>query len=699
VALDAGVFDPADPPDGGDPRPVEGAIDVSVRAQSVAERMQQSSEAVQVVELANSRRQAADLGEVLARTQGVGVRRTGGLGSNERISLNGFSDDQVRVFVDGLPIEYTGFGAGLANIPINLLERVEIYRGVVPIRFGADALGGALNVVTKLPTRGRGGHASLLLGSFGTERVSAGAHQLHRPSGFLARVQGFLDHAKNDYPIRIDVPSPSGQSTRMNVYRRHDAYRSYGGGVDLGFVRRPWAERLLLKLFASTFDKEIPHNLVMTQPYGEARWARQNYGANLHYAQPLTARLRVEAVLGYGLQVTDFRDKGEYLYNWFGQRQRMLSDAGEIEGVVYDTTLYQHGVFGRAHVSYQIDAHNTVRASFAPNFTTRSGEDRGNAGPSQLDGLAKLTTMVTGVEHALTLFDERLENTLFGKVYLYRARIEELLDSGLFRERDRQDPYLGGGDAVRFRIMPWLYVKGAYEYAVRTPRPDELFGDGALVFANLNIQPERSHNVNFGVTLLQNHPRRGSMKLDLNGFDRHARDLIYRSGSDTVQRYRNVGRARSTGLEVIGSYSMPGDYLSATGNLTYFELINQTNTGADATTKGDRVPNLPYLFANAMVRGALPKLLLDDDSLSLTYYLRYVHGFYRTWESQGDNTYKQTVDKQLSHTLSLTYLVRTLDESFAMTVEVQNLTDARLYDVFGAQRPGRGYYAKVTADF
>src|SRR4051812_27857477 len=121
---------------------------ITVRGLSEASQREQSADAVTVVNTERARRESADLGEVLARTRGVGLRRAGGLGSTARLSLGGFADDQVRIFLDGVPLDLTGFPFGIANVPVNLIERIEIYSGVLPVRFGADALGGGINLVT-----------------------------------------------------------------------------------------------------------------------------------------------------------------------------------------------------------------------------------------------------------------------------------------------------------------------------------------------------------------------------------------------------------------------------------------------------------------------------------------------------------------------------------------------------------------------
>ncbi|MEM6533055.1 MAG: TonB-dependent receptor plug domain-containing protein [Myxococcota bacterium] len=105
---------------------------ITVEGRSVGKSIEDSAKAVTVIETSEAQERAADLGEVLARTQGVGVQRTGGLGSPARLSLNGLTDDQIRFFIDGVPLEIAGFPFGLANVPVNIVDRVEVYRGVVP---------------------------------------------------------------------------------------------------------------------------------------------------------------------------------------------------------------------------------------------------------------------------------------------------------------------------------------------------------------------------------------------------------------------------------------------------------------------------------------------------------------------------------------------------------------------------------------
>lgn len=89
-----------------------------------------------------------NLGDALSQLPGMKVRESGGVGSDMQLMLDGFSGRHVKVFIDGVPQEGAGAAFDLNNIPVNFAERIEVYKGVVPVGFGTDAIGGVINIVT-----------------------------------------------------------------------------------------------------------------------------------------------------------------------------------------------------------------------------------------------------------------------------------------------------------------------------------------------------------------------------------------------------------------------------------------------------------------------------------------------------------------------------------------------------------------------
>ena len=61
------------------------------------------------------------------------LRESGGVGSDMQLMLDGFSGKHVKVFIDGVPQEGARTVFDLNNIPVNFAERIEVYKGVVPV--------------------------------------------------------------------------------------------------------------------------------------------------------------------------------------------------------------------------------------------------------------------------------------------------------------------------------------------------------------------------------------------------------------------------------------------------------------------------------------------------------------------------------------------------------------------------------------
>ncbi|MGC4118263.1 MAG: TonB-dependent siderophore myxochelin receptor MxcH [Myxococcales bacterium] len=683
------------------PPAADAGFQTTVRAKSEAQRLRESAQAVKVVETRQARRQSADLGEVLARTEGVAVQRTGGLGSGTRLSLNGLTDDQIRFFLDGLPLDLAGYPFGLSNVPVNLVDRVEIYRGVVPVRFGADALGGAVNLVSEPLRPGPRGALSYELGSHQTHRVTLAASDRDASAGTFVRGTGFFDAAENDYPVDVETWDPSGQLSPARVSRFHDGYQAGGGSLETGVVGRSWARRLAVRGFITGFARELQHDLDMQVPYGEAALGRTGLGATLFWSVDLPRELSLDVSAGYAFERTWLLDVSRCVYDWYGRCAGQRPQPGEVEGVPHDQVIWGHSGFGRVNLEWRPRSQHTVRLSVAPTYVTRTGDERQQRNPSARDPLTArkdLFTLVAGAEHELQAFDGRLDNVAFAKGYLQLVRGEEALLGGFFRDRSRDSKRAGVGDALRFRFADPVWAKLSYEWATRLPRPDEVFGDGGLVQADLDLVPESSHNLNAGVTVDARDTRAGSFRLDLHGFLREASQLIVLLGNDRFYSYHNVYSARSLGVEAAAGWTEPHGYLALDANVTYVDFRNTSATGSFADYAGDRVPNRPYLFANAAARGQLRELAMPGDELALSYSLRYVHDYFRGWESVGIHAYKQRVPEQLLHSLALTYLFRLDTARLTASVEAQNLTDEPAFDVYGVQRPGRTFRTKLTCE-
>lgn len=675
----------------------EGVWELEVLGRTAAEERVRSADSVTVVDTEEARRRTADLGEVMARTQGLAVQRSGGLGSGERISLQGFTDDQIRFFLDGVPLHLAGYPFGLANVPVDLVERIEVYKGVVPVRLGADALGGAIQLVTPSDPGTHAG-ASWTGGSFDTHRLAGSFRHRDPDTGLLARFEAFHDTSRNDYPIDVEVADLSGQLHPATVPRFHDAYRATGAAAEVGVVERGAVERLGLRAFVSDHHKELQHDVLMTAPYGEVTYGGRSAGVTARAELDLSADVRLDLVTAYARDERWFEDVGACVYDWYGRCLVERALPGEL-GPATDQLRLDDDLFGRAVLTVEPGARQQVVLSVTPTGFSRTGDDA-EIPPDRVDPLTarrSVRGLVTGLEHGADLALDRVRTVVFAKDYLQWVDSEETaLGGGAVLDAARRTHAVGAGFGLR--VEPWrdVLLKASGERATRLPDPEELFGDGALVLDNPDLVPERSWNGNLELVAGREGTAVGDLRLDVALFGRASRDLVVLLGDERYFAYYNVFGARTLGVEGAGGWTSPGGHLAVGLAGTWQDVRNASEEGAFGSFAGDRIPNRPWLFATSDVRLAWPEVTGPRDELSLAVTSRYVHPFLRGWESVGLVAFKQEIPAQLSHAVALGWVGRGERNTLSATLEVQNLTDATLYDTFGVQRPGRGVYGKFT---
>ena len=110
------------------------------------------------------------VGDALRRVPGVDVRQSGSFGKTTAVSIRGANPNSVQVLVDGVRVKSPTLGiAELADISPDLIERIEIVRGPQSTLYGADAIGGVINIITK---KGQGkvfqGSIEEQVGNYGT---------------------------------------------------------------------------------------------------------------------------------------------------------------------------------------------------------------------------------------------------------------------------------------------------------------------------------------------------------------------------------------------------------------------------------------------------------------------------------------------------------------------------------------------------
>jgi len=681
------------------PPPEPAPVEVTVRGASVAQRQRGSPLAVEVVELWQHKKSSADLGEVLTRNTSLRVQREGGLGSTGRYSLNGLSGDRVRFFIDGVPLEFSSYQMGVANVPVNLVDRVEVYQGVVPVRFGADALGGAVNLVTDENVRASKGGASYQVGSFGTHRAALAGRKFFEKSRAFARASAFFDTSRNDYPIDVELTDDRGKLSPATVRRFHDGYRGAGVTIGAGLVDRTWADRFVLQAYAADYQRDVQHNVGMTVPYGEVEYGRGTLGTSLNYAKSWTDVGRLDAVFGYSLRRTGFRDLSSCRYDWDGRCIFVKPLAGELDSLPADRVLNDHALFARTQLTLRPTDGHTLRLALAPTVASRSGYDREIAADTY-DGLRAERRLVGGVLGGEYEVDaDWLGSIAFAKLYQQSATSEEKAPNGQPRRRQKHDLLFGAGDSVRVRLAPQVYLKASYEYAARLPNLDERFGDGGLTIDNPALEPERSENYNLGAYVDDRKTSVGKLRAKLSGAFRRVSDLVQRVNTGTYYKYENVLSARVLGVDSALGWSSPDDLLGIDLNFSYQEMRNTSRTGRYAMFRGDRVPNEPYLQAGGAAYLRARAVFTASDSLDFEWNVRHVRRFLLGWEGAAVQAARLDVPNQTTHSALVAYTLPYERSTLRSSFEIQNLSNEKVFDFYGVQRPGRSFYWKMTFDY
>ena len=133
------------------------------------------------------------------------------------------------------------------------------------------------------------------------------------------------------------------------------------------------------------------------------------------------------------------------------------------------------------------------------------------------------------------------------------------------------------------------------------------------------------------------------------------------------------------------------------GTLTYMDLRNReqirdASSSVASSTYNNRMPNIPYFFGNADAAYYVHDIFGKNNVLSLNYNFNYVGEFYLLWESQGSSSTKATLPEQVYHDFSVNLSLA--KGTYNITLEALNFTDARLYDNFSLQKPGRAFNVK-----
>ncbi len=186
-----------------------------------------------------------DLPDLLKMVPGVHVREVNGKGQYTVVTVRGSTAAQVGVFVDGVMTNLGGDAAvDISTIPVKNVERIEVYRGYIPARFGGTFIGGVINVVTKKPTKANIS-AELGKASFGGKSASLEVVSPLASGSLLVGLN--YEAAKGDFPYHnYSYDDPKNQKYVQSVL---DEYPSVIESIENSLTLDNWNKSKIEDLY------------------------------------------------------------------------------------------------------------------------------------------------------------------------------------------------------------------------------------------------------------------------------------------------------------------------------------------------------------------------------------------------------------------------------------------------------------------
>ena len=595
---------------------------------------------------------------------------------------------------------------------MNFAERIEVYKGVVPVGFGTDALGGVINIVTNKKKRKWFLDTSYSYGSFNTHKSYVNFGQTFK-NGFTYGINAFQNYSDNDYHVDAPIKRYKEDGTTdfdtektERVKRFHDTYHNEAVVAKIGVEDKYWADRLMFGFTYSNMYQEIQTGVRQKTVFGEKHRKGHSLMPSLEYNKHnlFTKGLDVVLTANYNRNITYNVDTTRYEYNWLGEK-KLMNSRGE--------QSYQHTRSNNDNwnatltVNYQIArmhmfTFNNVWNAFHRNNTSLLAEEEAT------DAIAKETRKnIAGLSYRLMPSD-RWNLSVFGKYYRQYVAGPMATDDNAsdYVRTSRTTDSWGYGIAGTYFILSGLQTKLSYEKAYRLPTIEEMFGDEDLESGNISIRPENSNNINVNLSYTKTFGKH-SVYVEGGFIYRNTQDYIQRniqdlSGGKENATYINYGKVLTKGFNISARYGF-SKWLSIGGNFTKMDVrdneeyqIGSMGNSVKNLAYKSRMPNVPYIFSDSDINFYWHGLFKKGNVLTVTYDNLYLHSFSYYSQAIGKKS-DFVVPNQFSHNLTVSYSIQKGRYNFSF--ECRNLTNEKLYDNFSLQKAGRAFYGKVRVYF
>ena len=668
---------------------------VTVSGKSIAHQKKEQSMPVTVIDMSNLRGTVSSVQDILLKTVGITLRSSGGVGSSSRISVRGLEGKRIGFFIDELPLgEQTDY-IDINDIPIDMIDRIEIYKGVVPARFGGSSLGGAINIVIReYPDK----YADLSYGyeSYNTHKAQGVFKRNLKQRGLVFGIGGGYTSSDNNYTF--DSPFQEG----LRITRNHDKYRKLiiGGSFK---AKKWWFDEVELEpVFVKTY-KEI-QGIEYDIREAHSQSLMTGLSNKLEKDNFLTEGLNLDMFNGLVLTKMNFIDKATRRYEWDGSSYPTPSRYGGEAGYNYpsDSDDKKLTFINKTNLEYILTERHSLNINSV--FSMANGTPKDDLKTlslgKQVNFDSQMRSWISGLTYDFRTLNDVFLNSLTVRHYMYtmHTQMAPLFVPGKY-DVDVSKSDFGVNNAMRYRFLPSLMGKLSAGYEVRIPSETELLGDGIAVIPSPDLLPERNLSANLGLLfdLTGKHPT--NAQIEMNFFYMYLQDMIRYTAGLIGAQYQNFGEMRTLGVEFEAKADvLPSLYLY--GNTTYQDLRDTRAYEPESTvpnpTKNKRMPNIPYLMANAGLEfhrenlfggtGQNTRLFAD-----VTFVEEYYYDFEMTQLQKRRIPRSTTIDIGFEHSF--------LNNKIFLSGKVRNITNEKTLSEFNRPLMGINGGVKLRVIF
>jgi iron complex outermembrane receptor protein len=191
-----------------------------------AQRLRETSSFATVIDTTEATSRVDSVSDLLSESVGVQIRSFGSLGAFSTVSIRGATPNQVEFYLDNVLLNTANTSlVDAGTVPLDNVERIEIYRGFAPLQLGAGSIGGAINLVTRQVAGETINRASVSYGSFNTQRLTLYRSQGFDNAGYLALFN--YTASDSDFTFLDDNGTRFTDSDDVRTSRINNDFRSF----------------------------------------------------------------------------------------------------------------------------------------------------------------------------------------------------------------------------------------------------------------------------------------------------------------------------------------------------------------------------------------------------------------------------------------------------------------------------------------